>query len=115
MYLTVAFLPWQIAGNFQKQPCSIHGQWRVVEKKELAEVNYGHLEFESDGVIVLSTAVDTLYSYNYRVERGKLFIFRAANNDTVECRILKISCDSLILSSLLEKNEVQRYYRSDKR
>lgn len=88
----------------------IQGNWCLVQKTKLNELNYGKISF-SDKLITLSSRADTLYSYNYKIIKNDLSIFRYLNKDTIHNKIEKITKDSLILSTLIEKKIKQVYFR----
>lgn len=94
---------------------AIMGDWCLVEKNGINEINYGQIRFESNGVITLFSRADTIYSYKYKIQQKKLLIIRDINEDTIWVPILKLTTDSLVLSSLLEKEGLQIYYRCDKK
>lgn len=89
----------------------IEGNWCLVERGKIHEVNYEQIQFNSNHGITLLSRADTIYFYEYRVKKNNLLIIRNVNNDTISSHILKLSSDSLILSSLLEKKIPQVYYR----
>ncbi len=94
---------------------TIEGDWCLIKKNNINEINYGQIYFDSNGVITLFSRADTLYSYKYKIDQKNLLIIRYANNDTIRSHILKLTTDSLILSSLIEKEGLQVYYRCDKK
>jgi hypothetical protein len=89
----------------------IQGNWCLVENSELNELNYGEITFFKDSSIVLRSRGDTVYGYLYKIEINELLIIRAQNKDTLKSQILKLTSDSLILTSLIEKKNIQTYYR----
>ena len=89
----------------------IQGNWCLVEKSELNEINYGEITFYNDGRVVLRSRGDTVYRYFYKIKMNELLITRAENNDTVKSHILNLTSDSLTLASLIEKKSIQIYYR----
>lgn len=89
----------------------IEGNWCLVEKGPLNEINYGHIHFSTLGTITLSSRADTVFFYGYRIEKNNLLITRRINQDTIKAPIIKLNRDSLVFSSLIEKRELQTYYR----
>jgi len=89
---------------------NIEGNWCLVQKTKLNELNYGKINF-SDKVITLSSRADTIYSYKYLILKNDLMIISYPNKDTIHNKIQKITKDSLILSSLIEKHNKQVYYK----
>ncbi len=88
----------------------IIGGWCLVETKTLNEINYESIFFDKDGGMTLSTRADTIYFFSYSVNNSTLVINREDRSVSL-CGIEKMTADSLILSSLLEKKAVQKYYR----
>jgi hypothetical protein len=90
---------------------SIEGSWCLVEIGINNEVNYGRIDFNSNGIITLYSRADTIYSYKYQINKNDLLIIRHHNDDTLKSHIVSLNSNSLVLSSLIEKNTVQKYYR----
>ena len=104
----------QIVNHLPKNQNPIQGDWCLVNMGQINELNYGSIRFDNNGAITLSTLADTIYSYEYRVSDKTLLIFSDSKNDTCRSIILKLTSDSLVLSSLLEKKSKQTYYRCSK-
>lgn len=93
------------------QSKDITGDWCLVQKKGLNELNYGYIKFSQNKLIELSSRTDTVFNYKYAVDKNKLLIYRYSSKDTLISEIIKLTSDSLVLSSLIEKKERQVYYR----
>jgi hypothetical protein len=91
----------------------IVGKWCLVQRNTINEINYGQIQFDGNEIITLFSRTDTLYSYKYKLQNKVLLIIRSANNDTIRNPILKLTSDSLIFSSLIEKTSLQTYHRCD--
>ena len=93
----------------------LQGDWCLVDKNAISDVNYSRINFESNGIVTLFSKADTIYSYKYRVFENNLLIIRYLNGDSMRSNIFKISDDSLIISSLIEKKDIQIYHRCGKK
>lgn len=89
----------------------LYGDWCLVEKDSINVDNYPHIRFNDIGFVTLFSRADTTYYYKYLVQNDNLMIIRSQNKDTVKCHIVKLDADTLILSSLIERNGPQIYYR----
>src|SRR4051812_16778817 len=110
-YLVLLFLV--IACNGQKSlkyDSLIAGSWCLIKEPGLAQLNYGGIKVRPNVGIKLTSRADTIYNYGYKIKNDTLQIIRGIN-DTVNNPIIKLTPDSLILKSLLEKHSIQRYYR----
>lgn len=87
----------------------IIGSW-CLPKDKLKEINYGRIDLSKDSVIVMRSRADTIYSFKFIVSENELLIVKSPT-DTVKNHILKMTPDSLVLSSLMEKSSKQVYYR----
>lgn len=89
---------------------TITGDWCLVNTSIYNEINYEKITLTDNSRITLYSRADTIYSYQYKVDKDSLLIFKTST-DTSKVQILKLTPDSLILSSLLEKKNIQRYYK----
>ena len=87
----------------------IQKSWCLVQGSGLDEINYGKIILDNNWQIELTSRADTIYFYRYKIEKGALVIIRAPD-DIVRNPILKLTSDTLILASLLEKKSIQTYY-----
>ncbi len=113
MKYLILFLLFSFGTNIDhsEDPATVEGSWCLVNKGKTLEIHYGQLKFSKNGDIILTSIADTVFRYKYEVIGSDLLIIRAANKDTVRSHILKLTTDSLILSSLIEKKQEQVYYR----
>jgi hypothetical protein len=112
-YLFCLLMPFVSSCYSQKKIESekaIQNTWCLVKRPEGPEINYGRIILNNESIIELRSRADTVYSYKYRIEKGYLTIIKDTN-DIIKNRILKLTEDTLILGSLLEKQTTQIYYR----
>jgi hypothetical protein len=98
------------SGRSLKNNSLFVGNWCLVKGSEESEFNYGGIMIKSNTALVLTSRADTIYHYGYVVKEDVLQIIVGVS-DTVNNPIIKLTSDSLILMSLMEKHSVQKYYR----
>ncbi len=90
------------------------GVWDNIDSSSL----YEKLQFSKDGTLILGVAVDTIYIDKYLVENNNLIMVgnkvigdQLFPIDTYRCHILKLTRDSLTLSSLKWKTGKYAFYK----
>ncbi len=84
----------------------ILGNWNLCTN-EINDPYFESLAFHKNGILELSYRGDTVFTKGYQINK-KIMIL----NKQDSCKVIKISADSLILSSLLQKKCIQRYCRA---
>lgn len=74
-------------------------------------IKYPVIEFAPDSIVYLDPRFDTFYMYWYFIKDNKLEIIK--DGKVNRSKILYISKDSLVLSSLLEFDTIQVYERCE--
>jgi len=74
------------------------------------QVNYPIIKFLNDSLIELHSTADTIYRYNYSIDKMYLVIHKASG-ELNRNKIEMINTDSLVFFSLLENNSRQSYFR----
>lgn len=71
-----------------------------------------HTLYVQDSIhIVLDTHIDTMFSYTYRLEADTLFLYNEFGNQVNYDLIHKLTEDSLVFESLLDRAGEQKYAR----
>ena len=84
------------------------GEW--ILENEADDVNYPKIEFSSDSTAVFSSRGDTIYRFKFQVKSDKLYLTDILGKEE-SYRVISITNDELIFSSLREKKEKQVYKR----
>ena len=72
---------------------------------------YSSIEFTKTGLLVVDRIADSITICNYDVRNDSVFLGGYGCTNPYCSRIIKLTSDSLVLSSLLDHNFVHRYYR----
>lgn len=88
----------------------ILGTWYLSEWDNL----YHKLYFQDSTHLAIDTRLDTMFFYQYELKNDTLFLFGKKGERITFNLIRKLSPDSLIFESLLDKADIQRYSREGK-
>jgi len=84
----------------------IIGRWALTKES----INYPTLDFQKDSTVTLYSRGDTVYSYNYYLNKTEL-VLNYMNRTVYKDRILRLDKDSLIFETLAQNKSIQKYKR----